>query len=85
MNIGLGRKCALAVQMQRKREEAAQTRSLKPPQPYSEFSKGMECSSPVLVPYTREWPPQPGVPHQPVADGEIKQGTLACALSLAMW
>lgn len=45
----------MSVHMQRKRGKPAQTRPMKPPQPYSEFSKGIGCSSLVLVPYTREW------------------------------
>lgn len=56
VHTDLGRKCLLALHMQRKREEPAQTRPMKPPQPHSVFSKGMECSSLVLVPYMREWP-----------------------------
>lgn len=40
----------------KKREEPAQTRPMRLPQPYSEFSKGMECSNLLLVLYTREWP-----------------------------
>lgn len=39
-----------------KKKRRTSTKLMKPPQPYSEFSKGMECSSLVLVPYMREWP-----------------------------